>query len=119
MKFTIDLSLPPKALSPNARPHWRTKANATKKYRRLAGLLALAALNGQDPPRLKTATARLTFTFPDHPSRQRDHDNLAASMKAAWDGLADAGILDNDRGLTHLPLQIVQGQKGVRIEIEA
>lgn len=41
------------------------------------------------------------------PTRRRDRDNLLASLKAAFDGIADAGLVENDAGLTHLPVHIV------------
>ncbi|MCH8275795.1 MAG: hypothetical protein IH851_13515 [Armatimonadetes bacterium] len=53
----------------------------------------------------REVTARLTFHFPDR--RRRDHDNLAASFKSAWDGFVDAGLLVDDDRITHLPTEIV------------
>lgn len=115
MVYTIDLPLPYRALSPNARVHFMVKANAVKKYRRMAGLLALAAAPSR--PRLKEATAQATFRFA-RPNR-RDKDNLLASLKAAFDGLVDGQLLADDAGLTHLPIQIQQGHPGVTITIES
>jgi Holliday junction resolvase RusA-like endonuclease len=36
----------------------------------------------------------VVFVVPD--KRRRDLDNALASMKAAWDGLVDAGVLVDD-----------------------
>jgi Holliday junction resolvase RusA-like endonuclease len=39
-----------------------------------------------------------------HPVRRnRDGDNFIASMKSTFDGLADAGIIENDSGFIHMP----------------
>lgn len=97
--FTVTTSLPPKALHPNARSRtYHKKAKATKAYRALVKIDAQAALRC-DRPMLVKATARAVFYFAK--PALRDEDNAQASLKAAWDALADAGLLANDRGLTH------------------
>jgi crossover junction endodeoxyribonuclease RusA len=112
--MTFTLPLPPKALSPNARVHWRPKARAIAEYR------AAACLAGWEiPARLRPtwaeATAQLTFYF--RTKRRRDRDNLAASMKAAFDGLVDAGILADDAGLHHEPVRMEIDRERPRVEI--
>ena len=97
----VELSLPPKELAPNGRYHWAAKARATKSYRESARLAGLVALGGRTAPRWRQATERALFFHPT--SRRRDPDNLLASLKAAFDGLVDAGIIADDAGLTHLP----------------
>ena len=113
----IVLPLPPKELHPNARPHWAQKAKATKKYRSDAKWATLYAMdisetNGEWP----TATVKATFYVKTN--HKRDADNMLASLKAAMDGLADAGLIVNDSGLTHLPVEIVTGSKYQRVELE-
>lgn len=105
----VELDLPPRELAPNARPHFMAKSKATRKYRGACYLLALAASHGRRP-KWKGATVKATFHFPDA-GRQRDKDNLLASMKAAWDGFADAGLVDNDRNFTYLPVEIVKSPR--------
>jgi len=108
--LTITLRLPSPPLSPNWRGHWATKAKDVRLYRELANVMARQALGRQDPPRWKAATVQATFFFPDR--RRRDKDNLLASLKAAFDGLADAGVVENDAGFTHLPVGVtVDGSK--------
>ena len=97
--LTIILPLPPKACHPNARPHRMAKAAAIKKARWDAGMAARAALGRKDPPRWAAATCQATFYVAQH----GDEDGRTASMKPYYDGLQDAGIVANDRGLTHLP----------------
>ncbi len=117
-RIEVPLSLPPKELSPNARVHWRVKAKFTKSARSIA---ACSAIIASDMQRLgwKAARVKCVFTFGD--KRQRDKDNLLASMKAYFDGLADAGVVENDSQLTYEPIEITAPnrlQKRVVIHIE-
>ena len=94
---TIVLPHPPLPLRPNSRTHWRKKAQAVKAYRLAARLAARTTLGMDAPPcwvkaRVKVIWRSRTLIHPDP-------DNIIASLKAAFDGLADAGIVENDRGL--------------------
>ena len=115
--LTITLPLPPKHLSPNARPHWRAKAKATKAYRITAGLTAAGILTGQHDPRpmWKSATVQVRAFYRD--ARRRDKDNILASLKAAFDGLKDAGLIEDDSGLTHLPMVLAVDKARPRVEL--
>ena len=99
---TITLRLPPKSLSPNSRSHWRVRATATRNYRQVAACAAMVAL-GSFRPRWTSATILAQFYHAQR--RTRDDDNLISSLKAARDGLVDAGLLADDVGLTTLPVQ--------------
>lgn len=117
--ITITLPLPPKATHPNARPHWAAKAAAVKKQRWEAGIAALAALAGRPPPRWKAAKCQATF----YVAKLGDADGRLASLKGAIDSLQDAGIIENDAGLVHLPVQQVvcpkhSGERKVVLVIE-
>ena len=107
---TIKIELPPphKALRPNARSAtWHRKATATKQYRAAARYAAIAQMNElrwPAPPRWKAATVAVVFSF--RSNVRRDKDNLLASLKAAFDGIADSGLVDNDSGLTFLPVEV-------------
>ena len=95
--ITIVLPLPARKLSPNARTHWAEKAKLTRASRKVAHLAALEALNLRRPPgwikaRLEVRAYFKTMNFPDA-------DNLTASMKSSIDGIADSGIIANDKGL--------------------
>jgi len=101
LTLTVTIPLPPRFLSPNARAHWRPKAACTKRYRRDAMIAAKAAMGHAPPPLWKRATLQAAF---HHKARRlRDDDNAMGSLKAARDGLADAGVVIDDNGFTVLP----------------
>ena len=95
--ITITVPLPDKALSPNARCHWRRIAEEKRMARDVANIKARFALNLEPAPRWDKARAQVTFYWPD--KRRRDADNAMASLKAVVDGIADAGIVANDSGI--------------------
>jgi len=98
---TITLRLPHRCLSPNARCHWATKARETKGYRSTAKVLTMCELNSARP---EWPAATVSITYNHLVKRNRDRDNALACLKSAFDGLADAGLIKNDSGLTHLPI---------------
>lgn len=90
---TFTLPWPPRTLSPNARPHWRTLARVKAAYRKAC---AMSVLNQKVPvPEWERMDVRLVFFAPDN--RKRDRDNLGASMKSGLDGLADAWQINDYR----------------------
>ena len=115
--IVIDLPLPPKELHPNARPHWRAKARATKLAR---GEARLVASTVRPAVPLVSATYKLEFRLP----RKQDPDNLDAWCKAYRDGLVDAGILIDDADFRQDGITRTSGKKatggvyGVRIIIQ-
>lgn len=110
------LPLPPKGCNPNARGHWAKKARAVKGYRRTADLTARSLVRASERPRWECAELRSTWYLPDR--RRRDPDNLIASMKAGIDGLRDADILADDRGLVIWPPVLRVDPERPRVEIE-
>ena len=114
-EITIVLPLPNRALSPNARVHWAHKAKHVREYRKTAWA---ATLEAAGPQALWTkATAKVSFFFPDN--RRRDADNAMASLKAAWDGMRDAGLIADDSAkvLTMEPAEFHVDGKDPRVEI--
>lgn len=111
MKIVLDL--PPKALSPNARVHWAVKARATKKYRKAAEMLA----REHGVIRYASAHVGTIFYVKDKRGLRQDADNLIASLKAAFDGLADAGVVENDKALTPLPPKLDVDKHNPRVEM--
>jgi len=108
----IVLPLPPRELSPNARPHWAAKARAVKRYRQTAWLCALAVRPSQP-----IQTARVTSRFFFRNRRRRDRDNLLASLKPAFDGIADARVVTSDSGMIHMPVEQYVDRADPRVEI--
>ncbi len=96
----VTLPYPPKELNPNKRLHWAVLANAKKKYRELCWVLALkAGINPESVQGWERADVHLNFYPPDR--RDRDEDNMLASMKSGLDGLADAtGMNDKNFKVT-------------------
>ena len=95
-QFTVILPLPPPALWANSRVHWSVRHRETRFARRLARVEAVRALDGQPPPMWEAATMNVRFSMPH---LRFDASNLMRSLKAYEDGLQDAGIVRNDRGL--------------------
>jgi hypothetical protein len=117
--FRIWLSLPPEGTNPNARSHWRKKAEHVSDYRMEAKLVAINELNRMKivKPRWSDSTVQVTYV---HKTKAyRDRDNIIASMKSAFDGLQDAGVLINDYELLPLPAKRECSPKkpGVLIEV--
>ena len=116
-ELTVVLSLPPKELSPNARPHWRAKAKATKAYRNEARVAALQAMSGLPKHWHHFDKGKTFVTFYKPTFRRTDPDNLLSSLKAAFDGLVDAGLLTDDRALAHAPVHQLKSKTNPRCEI--
>lgn len=114
-EITITLPLPAKELSPNARVHWAKKGRAVRVQRTGADVRARMAMDFKEPPQWERAELQATFYLPDR--RRRDADNLAASLKAQLDGIADAGVVANDAGFTHLPPRLLVDRENPRVEL--
>lgn len=103
---TLVLGLPPSDCAPNLRSgrgHWSHRARAARSYRYEAAIAA------RDCGRL-TPPVRVTAMFrtAPHPTlgrsdgtyRPLDAGNAIAALKAAIDGIVDAGVIPNDRAET-------------------
>ncbi len=93
----ISLPLPNKVLQPNftiASIGGRMmKAAAIKRYRRLTCVAIEEAFAG-DVPWWDACRVEAEFFFRD--DRRRDQDNAIGSIKAAYDGIVDAGLVNDD-----------------------
>lgn len=110
----LTLPLPPEGCSPNDRVHWRTKAKAVREYRSRAAAEG-RRIPASKRPRWERAETEVVFYFAVR--RRRDEDNAAARLKPAWDGIADAGIVVNDSGLTHGKPRFEIDREWPRVEI--
>jgi hypothetical protein len=94
---TIILPLPNKVLQPNhtigSYGGRMMKAAATKRYRRLT-CEAVREVFLDDVPLWDACRVEAEFFFKD--SRRRDQDNAMGSIKAAYDGIVDAGLVFDD-----------------------
>ena len=93
--MTVTLSLPPKALSPNSRPHWAAKAKAAN----------------------TTGEVLVRPSFFHRVNRRRDRDNALASLKAALDGVAEALGID-DSGFVVTPVRFFVDKSDVRVVLK-
>jgi hypothetical protein len=93
---TIVLPLPAKVLHPNtmiASIGGRLcKAAATKRFRRLA----MEAVEREQVETAPWGQALVSATFYHSTKRCRDQDGAMSSLKAAYDGIVDAGLVEND-----------------------
>ena len=111
----ISLQWPDPGLSPNARKHYRQKAQLVSVARQMAHLLTVITdQRASIPPDVPLET-RLTFYPPD--KRRRDIDNLLASMKSSLDGIFDA-LETNDNRVKRTVLEWGEVAQPGRVEIE-
>jgi len=120
--ITIVLDLPPRLLSPNAQRggHWRHKRDAIKKYRSYTCMMARLKALAKCPDSIpwNKAKALAAFYWPDRTHR-RDELNALASLKSAFDGFVDAGLIvdDDSEHLTHGPTTFQVDANYPRVEI--
>lgn len=101
-QVTIELPIP-KACDPNKRLHYHQKAKMVKKERTEASLTVFLQDQFALPKNWEEATLTCRWYAPDN--WQPDRDNATARLKAYIDGVVDAGVLENDNGLTIKPIQ--------------
>jgi crossover junction endodeoxyribonuclease RusA len=89
----IDLPWPAKVLHPNARVHWRRKADATRKARGDAILCALAA----NATRIDAEAVLASVIFSPPDNRRRDLDGMLSSVKAYFDSIAEVIGIDDHK----------------------
>lgn len=88
-RWTVTLDgLPPMTL--NQRQHWAARARDVKAWRQRTAWECKAA----QVPRLDRCEVVLRGAPPTN--RRRDRHNLVPSLKAAVDGLVDAGVIPDD-----------------------
>lgn len=94
--FTISLPLPGGLLSPNYKPasmgSRMAQAAASKKYRRLSR----EAVEEVKLDSIPWGKCTVKADFFHSVNRRRDPDNAEGSLKAAYDGMVDAGVVPDD-----------------------
>jgi Holliday junction resolvase RusA-like endonuclease len=111
----IVLTMPPNELHPNSRVHFIVKAKHTKAYRQIAAMCARQAITLHGWRTVTQATVRAVFFF--NTKQRRDKSNLNACLKAAEDGLQDAGVIVNDSGFTWMPPDVYCSKEHPRVEL--
>jgi len=118
--LVVSISLPPKALSPNARSHWAAKAKAVHSYRGEAFLMARRAVAGVGKGghwwSLVGTEVMVRATFWFRVERRRDRDNAQASLKSALDGIAEALGVDDSRFIM-APASLLVDPDNPRVEV--
>ena len=113
--------LPQASLSLNWRGHWGTRSRDTQQLRKAAKILGLVALSKAEITR-PMERAVISVTWINRQCRWPDPDNALARLKAAFDGLVDAGVIAGDSHLyvSYLPILFKldkRGQPRVIIEV--
>jgi len=119
---TITLPLPPSAVSPNTRAHWRARSYAARQYRELAHYAAFAVRVQMGHIRFQRADVRIAYTVClanpigiSGRARPRDLDNAQSCMKSGLDGaLVDSGLLPDDSARHVLSLTTTLARHGRR-----
>jgi crossover junction endodeoxyribonuclease RusA len=107
----ITFPWPDKALSSNARGHWRKKAAAVKAQRDAAFWLAKEAKVKPNP----AAILLIEYCPPD--LRRRDLHNMPASVKGLIDGIAEAMGCDDNGFCVYFPPMFGDVVKGGAIKV--
>lgn len=111
--LTVTLPWPSKSLSPNARLHW-SRVAAFKQIAKRDAFYATKAVR-REKIAADSLAVRVSFFPPDR--RRRDHDNMVASMKAAFDGIAEAVEIDDSKWRVHF-VPVDAAVKGGKVVVE-
>ena len=122
--IVIELPLPPRALSSNARVHWSRRHRETKGYRESALMhMRVSLQNERHAPK---PPVRVSYAFCTKNARRiglyapRDHTNAVDAIKAAQDGIADALGFDDSAKYMRLGTVTIDATVGpfVRVVVE-
>ncbi len=111
--ITITLPIPHKSLSSNARAHWAELQRHRGKARRDAMLAAYAAGGSK----LWWLAADAAVVWYSRTSHKIDPNNMDHWLKAYYDGIADAGVVQNDRGIHPVSHEQRKDAVNPRVEI--
>lgn len=100
--YTLTIPAPTEWLSSNQRLHWARRAKLTRTWREAACWRAIGA-------KLPLGLARVSITATIHrtDNRRADAHNRLPTIKAAIDGVVDAGVLldDSDKHIASLTIE--------------
>jgi hypothetical protein len=86
--YVLDIARPDEWISANERTHWAVKAAKTRAWR------AKFAAEARELPHMERV--HILAEIRSATTRRRDASNLAPTVKAAIDGIVDAGVIDDD-----------------------
>lgn len=109
----IAVPWPAKQLDPNGRHHWRAKLKPKQEARRAAW----AECVRQPGHAMNLKHARVDVVAYHKTRNFRDRQNIIAILKHTIDGIEDAGVIENDTGLTWGPVLREKDAGNPRIEI--
>lgn len=92
-------------INANDRDHWRKSAGKT------ATIRSVARGQAKGIPRLGKVKIKVIYYAPDN--RRRDTTNLFPSVKAAVDGIVDAGVLKDDSDKFVVGYEILRGAHNI------
>lgn len=96
---TFRFRLPPKECLPNARPNRYAKARQIKLYRTMAHVTVLDEMPTWMRKAIPFGKAAVTIRYFTAGPRLDKIDNLVAWAKPLFDGIEDAGVVENDSNL--------------------
>ncbi len=105
-RYTVSLPIPSRKLSPNGRLHHYARAQANKNARywgKMATLAAMSPTTNNSRPMWQEAEVTIRVVKPNKRNIM-DDQNLIAACKAYIDGICDAGLMANDKGLRWGPV---------------
>jgi crossover junction endodeoxyribonuclease RusA len=101
----VELPVGLQLMNSNDREHWSKRAKVSALIR------TAARAQCKDIPRLGKVKIRAVYYAPDN--RRRDVSNLFPSVKAAVDGIVDAGVLKDDNDKYVVALEMVRGEYNI------
>lgn len=122
-ELTITLPCPPQALKPNIRTSWPIKARSVKEYRRVAKEETQVAIYEQWPSPVCADygcpwdAVDITIRYYHPTDKMLDRDNIKASLKAAFDGITDSGLVVDDADNTFGPTERYIDKANPRVEL--
>ncbi len=116
-EYSLTVPLPGKALSPNARAHWGTKARDKQAAKQHAYVAALVVIGPADVPVFERAILDVVWYGRTAKVRAMDDDNAWATLKSTRDGLSRAGFVADDNHFRQGTLRIEVDKKNPRVEI--
>lgn len=113
-RIVIELPIPHRILHKNGRTLRRGwLAAVTKAARERAYIEARAALGRRTAPKWKRANLSAQWYLTT--ARKRDDDGLTSWLVPYRDGLEDAGIVENDTGITVMPHTVAVDKSSPRV----